>query len=94
MNKPADCYKCKYRGTVPGSCHSSCLHPKVKNIHSNPLAVLAGIMGGAIFDMDNTLNVKGKQRGIEKGWFAWPINFDPIWLQSCDGFTAKEKETK
>ena len=25
-----DCYECKYKGDVPGSCHSSCNHPKCK----------------------------------------------------------------
>lgn len=89
MEKP-DCYSCSHRGTVPGSCHSSCHHPEAQTIHSNPLAVLAGIMGGAIIDMDNTLNIKGNPHGIRKGWFAWPVNFDPVWLENCDGFTPKE----
>lgn len=30
--------------------------------------------------------VKGNEHGIAHGWFAWPWNFDPIWLESCDGF--------
>ena len=33
--------------------------------------------------------VQGSQHGIKNGWFGWPFNFDPIWLVSCDGFTAK-----
>ena len=35
------------------------------------------------------LNVEGNPRGIKRGWFFWPYNFDPVWLQACDGFTAK-----
>lgn len=42
------------------------------------------------------LHVAGDPHGIEKGWFAWPFNFDPVWLQACDGFTPKPQppETK
>jgi hypothetical protein len=35
-------------------------------------------------------NVKGSSHGIRMGWFFWPLNFDPIWLESCDGFLAIE----
>jgi hypothetical protein len=28
--------------------------------------------------------------GICNGWFIWPINFDPVWLENCDGFESKE----
>lgn len=53
-----DCYKCKYRGNLPGDAHSCCKHPN----------------------------------GIKNGWFFWPLNFDPVWLENCDGFTAKKKQ--
>lgn len=32
------------------------------------------------------LNIQGATHGIVNGWFFWPINFDPVWLQNCDGF--------
>ena len=35
-------------------------------------------------------NVTGNPHGISNGWFMWPFNFDPAWLESCDGFEAKE----
>ena len=28
----------------------------------------------------------GDEYGISKGWFVYPINFDPVWLRYCDGF--------
>ena len=34
--------------------------------------------------------VKGKEHGKKNGWFAWPYNFDPVWLEECDGFKGKE----
>lgn len=65
MDKP-DCYKCKYRCSIPGDCHSSCKNPYAK--------------------------VKGNLHGIKNGWFFHPINFDPIWLVSCDGFCESKNE--
>ena len=38
--------------------------------------------------------VTGDAHGIRNGWFFWPINFDPGWLQSCTGFKAKNKAKK
>ena len=34
--------------------------------------------------------VRGNPHGIKNGWFMWPYNFDPVWLESCNGFTQKE----
>lgn len=69
MEEKPNCYKCKFRGTIPGSYHSCCRH------------------------LDSgKLNIKGNPHGIENGWFIWPVNFDPIWLESCDGFILKEEK--
>ncbi|QDV34962.1 hypothetical protein [Tautonia plasticadhaerens] len=38
--------------------------------------------------------VTGDPHGIRKGWFAWPFNYDPLWLKSCDGFTPKQPESE
>jgi hypothetical protein len=35
-------------------------------------------------------SVEGHPHGIEKGWFFWPYNFDPVWLVACDSFKARE----
>lgn len=32
-------------------------------------------------------DVIGNQHGIKNGWFRWPLNFDPTWLESCNGFS-------
>ena len=39
-------------------------------------------------------NVIGNRHGIEHGWFFWPFNFDPTWLEMCDSFKQKEKDGK
>ena len=35
--------------------------------------------------------VVGYTHGISRGWFQWPLNFDPAWLKYCTGFEQKEK---
>ena len=56
-----------------------------KCIHRHP------IPGDAHSSCDNlTVNVTGDRYGRSQGWFFWPINFDPTWLISCDGFEKKE----
>lgn len=82
----ANCYKCIHRGTVPGDAHSCCNYP--------------GIKGKSLFDFFlnievnkivlNELKIKADPYGIQMGWFMWPCNFDPVWLQNCNGFTKKE----
>jgi hypothetical protein len=29
---------------------------------------------------------------MRNGWFCWPFNFDPVWLEACDGFKAKVQQ--
>lgn len=79
----ANCYDCQYRGNVPGSCHSSCDHPSV----GDPVDKIMGLLTGGT---KNDLNIRGNVHGIRSGWFMWPLDFDPVWLENCDGFTAKE----
>ncbi len=38
--------------------------------------------------------VSGHERGIKRGWFMWPLNYDPVWLQSCDGFSDNPEDKK
>lgn len=47
------------------------------------------IIGDCHSQCSNTsAHVRGDPRGIRGGWFAWPWNFDPVWLEECDGFKA------
>jgi hypothetical protein len=56
------------------------------------LSLLGKRMAGAydILDVRDLLGVTGNAHGIKNGWFCWPFNFDPIWLESCNGFTPRE----
>jgi hypothetical protein len=43
---------------------------------------------------NHNAKVSGSEHGIRKGWFAWPLNFDPVWLESCNGFSDKPEDRK
>lgn len=78
-----DCYRCKYRGNVPGDAHSCCHYP------GNQTGLLD------FFAAENAsnfikLNIRADPHGVKMGWFHWPVNFDPTWLRNCDGFSAKD----
>ena len=88
MKKP-NCYECEFRGTIPGDAHSRCNHPKVKQ-DSNMLGALVDMLGGKNTEAAKELGIKENPQGIRRGWFMWPTNFDPTWLQSCSGFKSKE----
>ena len=36
------------------------------------------------------LDIQATYHGIKNGWFVWPYNFDPVWLNKCLGFVEKE----
>jgi hypothetical protein len=68
----------------------------VRKITDNPMMQLAGIFASvgrapAFNIAPKELNIRANPTGIEKGWFNFPINFDPLWLENCDGFTEKEE---
>jgi hypothetical protein len=43
---------------------------------------------------NHNAKVEGNQHGIKNGWFRWPLNFDPVWLISCDGFSDNTEDKK
>jgi hypothetical protein len=99
MSDKPNCYKCKWRGEVLGSAHSRCHHPVTGGEGKYPLAELMSIFGSvgrceAVVDLEGAvkLGIKANLHGVEHGWFQWPYNFDPVWLEACEGFEAKEKD--
>lgn len=95
MSKP-NCYDCKYRRNLAGNAHSKCAHPE--SVSEDALGELMAILASVqrVSPVTTTgakiLNIKGSSHGIRNGWFNWPFNFDPIWLESCSGFTPKNRE--
>lgn len=93
-NTKPNCYECKHQWGVPGSAHSSCRHPAFSSINSDPAFQLLGLLRatdrrflGSIGS--DKCNVVGNAHGIKMGWFMHPLNFDPVWLESCTGYEAK-----
>lgn len=84
MSDKPNCYKCKYRGIIPGDAHSQCCHPDVKAspLDDNYIAALAQSYIG------KANGVKAKL-GIQGGGPTWPANFNPSFLTTCNGFEAK-----
>ena len=91
MQKKPNCYKCIYRGTIPGDAHSRCKHPKVK-VDDNPFGAIVDVFSGKTKEAVKELGIKGNPHGIRSGWFIWPANFDPTWLVACNGFKQKAEE--
>lgn len=94
-SKKFDCYTCQWRGYVPGSVHTRCNHPSLnKSVINNPMTEVMAIFASvgrapAMNVSTKELNIQGHPHGIEKGWFNFPWNFDPVWLENCDGYEAK-----
>lgn len=88
------CCACKHRGDVIGSSHSTCEHPVAK-AGREPLGHLLSMVGGnrvgpqIAVQAAATLGIKANAHGVRMGWFNWPYNFDPVWLDHCDGFEEK-----
>lgn len=94
-----NCYDCKWRRGIAGDAHSQCVHPDSGNKGDDPLMGLVAMLGkrmGPTHGIESLgsdkLGISGDPHGVRSGWFMWPINFDPVWLKSCNGFESKENE--
>jgi hypothetical protein len=89
------CYDCIHRGEIPGSAHSRCRHPKAspqEGPFTEAMAIFASVGRVAPFvdvSAAKELGIIAHPTGIKRGWFNWPYNFDPVWLESCNGFEEK-----
>ena len=98
MKKPL-CYQCRWRGIIPGSAHSKCCHPYNEEINDPLLNLLATFASVGRIELppmsDERLKIKAHEAGIKSGWFHFPFNFDPIWLEECNGFEEfREKDAR
>jgi len=84
-----DCYNCIHRTDVEGSTHSSC-RCEGTLLHLINLLHIPDFLGLAT--EEQKLVIKGNQYGIDSGWFKFPIDYDPVWLEECSGFKEKEKK--
>ena len=84
------CYDCKFRRNTEWSHHSRCANPLIGEIGQfiEIAYLIKGLRGPAMKRMNISLN----PHGIKNGWAFWPMDFDPVWLETCDAFEQKEKE--
>lgn len=82
------CYNCVHRRAVPGSAHSAC--NLVRTVYGGELA--AKMEMGLSLGLLKLTNGEGKPvlqlagPGVRAGWAKWPLDFDPVWVKSCEGF--------
>jgi len=84
-SKP-DCHKCKHREPIPGNAHISCHHPAFDEVWADPMLQFMALIGQCPRIVSKNINVVGNPAGIRMGYFAHPLNFDPVWLIECSGF--------
>jgi len=84
-----ECYKCKYKGSVAGSCHSSCNHPLAEKEKLFAVIVMLKVGACNLKDDEDSIFVVGNDHGVKSGWFNWPMDFDPCWLEKCTGFSEE-----
>lgn len=81
----SNCYKCEFRGTVPGSTHSSCniVKKMLEGLDEGKISALevALATGQASLDDNGEPAVKRDPHGVKNGWAYWPLDFDPIWIE-------------
>jgi hypothetical protein len=77
-----NCYACKHRRDLPGSAHSQCGPGGMRGL-------LVGILVGRGELQGPTLN----PHGVRNGWANWPLDYDPVWVEYCTGFTPKGSAT-
>jgi hypothetical protein len=91
----AKCYNCKFRGTVPGSAHSSCRVIRETTSDVPKAAELEILLASHQVQITGKESgeplVKINEHGAKNGWANWPLDFDPIWVDDCRFFLDKEE---
>jgi hypothetical protein len=90
MDKP-NCYTCAHRGTIPGDAHSCCCHPATGCVSGDLFGNIEKLVLGQTCTAAIDLGIRAKEHGVRMGWFMWPRNFDPVWLESCSGYEPRIK---
>lgn len=90
--EPPKCRACKWSCEILGDTHLECMHPETQHLVKGDAIVhdkLASVGRVSVYPnvrAEKQLGIVADQIGIAKGWFDWPMNFDPTWLKQCNGF--------
>ena len=93
FGKDADCYNCVHRRNVVYSAHSRCVvRTPDTDRDMELLTTWQNIFISVDVDGDNytTRMIEAASHGIKNGWFNYPLNFDPVWLEKCTLFKPME----
>ncbi len=85
------CYGCIHRRPLPGSAHSRCAKGVELAGGSAAVAELFGLFGAGLDGLAAKHGVVGTDHAKLRGWFAWPFNFDPVWLEACALYESREQ---
>lgn len=94
--KTHNCYDCEYKGSVPGSAHSSCSiisKSASEELKETARMLEASLALGAHSLVDENTQeplVKLTPHGVKSGWANWPLDFDPVWVEYCPFYKKKE----
>ena len=86
-----NCHQCIYKKYVPGDAHIQCIHPELEK-PGELINTISSIFAPESNPVAKKLNITMNQHGIRNGWCSWPMNFDPIWINNCQGFTTNEQK--
>lgn len=71
------------------NCHK-CIHSR-SNMHVNS-AHIQCVFYWANYKKKKYLHPKGSEHAIKNGWWDFPYDYDPIWMEEdCPNFTEKQQ---
>jgi hypothetical protein len=73
-----NCFTCAHRRDLAGDAHSSC-----SALGDRGLLAAGLFLRGQTELKAGAIHVRGATHGVRSGWFMWPINYDPVWLEIC-----------
>lgn len=77
-----NCLNCDFKGTVAGSCHISCNYPKFDDKNKLNISILLlGNFPEANSFLKSNFGFSIDQHPVLNGWFNFPFDFDPSWIQ-------------
>lgn len=93
-----DCHNCGYRTTIPGSAHSRCN----RNFVALTPCSIGGNEGYLLLrdELAHAIAKKTDEIGVTviikvtKWSSKFPLNFGPVWVEVCLGWTEKGKEDR
>ena len=77
-----NCNNCKFHESITGDAHVSC------TILPLQARGYAAVLVNAIakINTQSGVYITFEPHGVANGWCNWPLNYDPIWVKSCNQF--------